>query len=72
MEFKSKVLSKVQEVTKSKVSFCNGTLYVEECSIATAGLIKQALKSVTNCGVHITQIGCTGKVAFDFLVNPYQ
>jgi len=65
MGFESKVLSKVQEVTDSKASFYNGTLYVE-CDMTVASQIKQALKSVTEWEAYITQIGNTGEVAFDF------
>lgn len=66
MDFEAKVLDKVEEVAPgTQASFFNGTMFVE-CDMATAGQIKQALKSVTEWEAHVTPISNTGEIAFDF------
>jgi hypothetical protein len=66
MGFETKVLAKVEEVAPQvKASFYNGTMFVE-CDMTTAAQIKEALKYVTSWEAHVTQIGNTGEIAFDF------
>lgn len=66
MGFEAKVLNKVEEVAPgTSASFYNGTLFAI-CDMETATRIKQALKSVTAWEAHVTQIGDTGEIAFDF------
>jgi hypothetical protein len=66
MGFETKVLTKVEEVAPgTQASFYNGTMFAI-CDMETAGLIKQALKSVTTHEAHVTPIGDTGEIAFDF------
>lgn len=66
MGFETKVLDKVEEVAPgTQASFYNGTMFAI-CDMETATRIKQALASVTAWEAHVTQIGNTGEIAFDF------
>ena len=66
MGFEAKVLAKVEEVAPgTQASFYNGTMFAI-CDMETADKIKHALASVTTWRAHVTQIGNTGEIAFDF------